>query len=200
MITSESLNELAPALAKAQSKIEGASKDAANSHFKSRYADLASVWDACRKPLTDNGLSVVQTLSSEGDLIKCTSMLLHSSGQFIKSEFGLMPMQKGPQAAGSCATYLRRYSLQALVGVAPDDDDGNAASAIATSKPMATAVRAPAPSGFDPTNAAHLAGIKAELAKRSIDKDQHVDVVNAMVGKPLSELDSVIKNLSVKGK
>lgn len=129
MQTSEQLNELAAALSKAQAKIEGASKDALNPHFGKKYADLASVWDACRKPLTENGLSVIQTLAREGALVKCTTMLLHSSGQFVKSEFAMTPQQNTPQAAGSCATYLRRYSLQSIVGVAPDDDDGNEACA-----------------------------------------------------------------------
>lgn len=136
MITSENLTELAGALSKAQSKITNALKDTDNAFFKSRYADLASVWDACRKPLTENGLSVVQTLSStvEGR-VACTTMLLHISGQFIRSEFAMTPKDSSPQACGSCATYLRRYSLQAMVGIAPDDDDGNAASGKSQPRP-----------------------------------------------------------------
>ena len=128
MICSDQLDQLAAALSAAQAVIEGADKGNTNPHFKSKYADLASVWDACRKPLTDNGLSVVQALGSNGDAVTCTTMLLHKSGQFIRTVFEMTPQQKTPQAAGSCATYLRRYSLQALVGVAPEDDDGNAAS------------------------------------------------------------------------
>lgn len=158
MIHSEQLNELAPALALAQAVIEGADKGNVNPHFKSKYADLASVWDACRKPLTDNGLSVIQALGSEGDAVTCTTMLLHKSGQFIKTMFSMTPQQKTPQAAGSCATYLRRYSLQALVGVAPEDDDGNAASS-PKSQPLTTVG-----AGNDTTDS------KTSMVGRSVDK------------------------------
>lgn len=135
MQTSERIEELAKALCKAQSKIENAKKDVKNDFFKSRYADLASVWDACRGPLTDNGLSIVQGLSSLEDKVVCTTLLLHISGQFIKSEFSMLPKDASPQAAGSCATYLRRYSLMAMVSIAPEDDDGNAASGKSQPRP-----------------------------------------------------------------
>lgn len=128
MQTSEQLSELAKALAKAQSKIKNAIKDSTNPHFKSKYADLASVWEAVREPLTSNGLSIVQTFSNIENKISCTTMLLHESGQFIKDTMTMTPQQNTPQAQGSCATYLRRYMLQAIAGVAPDDDDGNAAT------------------------------------------------------------------------
>ena len=128
MIHTENLDKLAPALAKAQGAIENAKKDSVNPHFKSKYADLASVWDACRKPLTDNGLSVIQSLGNDDGRVSCDTMLLHVSGQWIRSGFSMAPQQNTPQAFGSCATYLRRYSLQAVVGVAPDEDDGNQAS------------------------------------------------------------------------
>lgn len=136
MQTSERIEELAKALCKAQSKIENAKKDVKNDFFKSRYADLASVWDACRGPLTDNGLSIVQGLSSLEDKVVCTTLLLHISGQFIKSEFSMLPKDASPQAAGSCATYLRRYSLMAMVSIAPEDDDGNAASGKSLTRPQ----------------------------------------------------------------
>ena len=139
MIFTESLDKLAPALAKAQGAIEGAKKDSLNPHFKNQYADLASVWAACRKPLTDNGLSVIQSLGNEEGRVSCDTMLLHVSGQWIRSGFSMMPQQNTPQAFGSCATYLRRYSLQSIVGVAPDDDDGNQASNKGTSYAPQTA-------------------------------------------------------------
>ena len=128
MITSENLSELAKALCKAQAQILGAEKDSKNPHFNSKFSSLASVWEACREPLTSNGLSVVQALGSTDGKVNCTTMLMHESGQFIKTDFAMTPQQNTPQAAGSCATYLRRYSLQALVGVCSDDDDGNQAS------------------------------------------------------------------------
>jgi len=143
--TSEAINELAGALAKAQSEVQGAHRSSDNPFFKSKYADLASVWDACRKPLTDNGLAVIQCPSSaildydgiddKGNPFKgtyakvtVTTRLVHSSGQWIEEDFTAEAKDAGPQAIGSATTYLRRYSLQSVAGVAPEDDDGNAAS------------------------------------------------------------------------
>jgi hypothetical protein len=131
MITSESIGKLAEALAKAQGAIEGAKKDSANPFFKSKYADLASVWDACRKALSENALSVVQTTDSIGDLsdlVIVNTRLCHSSGEWIEGRLIMKPVKADPQGIGSCLTYARRYALSAMVGIAPEDDDGNAAT------------------------------------------------------------------------
>lgn len=131
MERSESIAELSAALAKAQGLLEGAKKDSNNPFFKSKYADLASVWDACRKPLSDNNLSVVQLAGSScenPEIITIETMLCHSSGEWISGALSVKPVKTDPQAIGSCITYLRRYSLQAIVGIAPEDDDGNEAS------------------------------------------------------------------------
>lgn len=125
MRTSEQIGELAVALSLAQASIESAHKDSANPFFNSRYADLASVWDACRGPLTANGLSVVQIPSADGQVVTVESRLLHKSGQWIEGTLTSAAKDDGPQSIGSAITYLRRYALQALVGVAPEDDDGN---------------------------------------------------------------------------
>jgi len=129
METSSEIKELAAALSKAQGQIEGAKKDSNNPHFKSRYADLASVWDACREALAGNGLSVVQCPGPcAQNQMEMTTMLLHSSGQWIRETLTI-PLQKvDAQGYGSATTYARRYALSAMVGVAPDDDDGQAAS------------------------------------------------------------------------
>ena len=129
MKRSDAVNEIAAALAKAQGKIKGAVKDSTNPHFKSQYADLASIWDACRAALTENGIGVVQDPSVDGDRVGITTLLLHSSGQWIESDpLWMTPRDISPQSAGSAITYARRYALSAMVGVAPtDDDDGNAA-------------------------------------------------------------------------
>lgn len=124
----DSIAELAVALAKAQASIASAAKDKQNPHFRSSYADLASVWEACRGPLTANGLSVVQSPSTEDRAVRIETILMHSSGQYIRSSLSI-PLTKGDaQAIGSAITYGRRYALSAMVGVAPDDDDdGNSA-------------------------------------------------------------------------
>lgn len=127
--TSETIGKLSEALAKAQAILEGASMDRKNPHFNSKYADLASVWDACRKPLADNGLAVVQIPQSEGTKLTVTTILSHASGEWIKGSLTMEAAKNTPQAIGSCITYARRYALAAFVGVAPEDDDGNEASA-----------------------------------------------------------------------
>lgn len=125
---SESVGKLAPALSKAQATIEAVAKDASNPFFKSKYADLASVWAAIRKPLTDNGLCILQEPSTNGVRLILTTTLLHSSGEYVRSALEFPVMKQDPQGYGSAITYARRYALGAIVGIAPEDDDGNAAS------------------------------------------------------------------------
>lgn len=128
MNKSETIAKLAEALAKAQGAIKNAVKDSANPYFKSKYADLASVWDACRKELSDNGLSVVQVPAMRDGKVCVTTILMHASGEWIDGELELTPVKDDPQGAGSAITYARRYALSGFAGIAPEDDDGNAAS------------------------------------------------------------------------
>jgi hypothetical protein len=125
---SDSIKELATALAKAQAKIRHAVKDSANPFFKSKYADLASVWEAVREPLTSNGLAVTQVPDVQDGKSVLVTMLMHSSGEWISGTYPIVPIKNDPQGVGSAITYARRYALQSLAGVCPDDDDGNAAS------------------------------------------------------------------------
>ncbi len=160
---SPELDQLAAALAKAQSQIQPAVKDRQNPAFRSNYADLASVWDACRVALASNALSVSQHPGRlEDGTVTVTTALMHASGQHIISVAAAMPKDGSAQAAGSVVTYLRRYALAAAVGVAPgDDDDGHAAGTPApTPRPQAAPQQAPAsrpqaapsstPPGIDP--------------------------------------------------
>lgn len=135
MNQSEQINELAVALSKAQAVLEGAEKSAQNPHLKNRYADLGSVWDAIRKPMADNGLSVVQCLletePADGDSILLRTVLMHTSGQWIESvlrmPFAGSKATNAAQAAGSAITYARRYALSSMLGVCPADDDASSA-------------------------------------------------------------------------
>jgi hypothetical protein len=130
MNSSEHIDQLLTALAKAQGKITPALKDKTNPFFKSSYADLSSVWNACRQQLSENGLSVMQTVgtSQTGGMMLVTT-LGHSSGQWMRSEMPIILQKQDPQALGSAITYYRRYSLAAIVGVVADeDDDGNTAT------------------------------------------------------------------------
>lgn len=128
MERSESLDMLAPALAKAQALIKDAEKSRQNPHLKSQYATLSDVWEAARKPLTDNGLSVSQgTLTAEPGTLALRTILLHSSGQFLSSDLCLPVVKADAQGYGSAITYARRYAFSAMVGVCSADDDGEGA-------------------------------------------------------------------------
>jgi hypothetical protein len=155
MEKSEALEKLGEALAKAQGQIQDAKKDSDNPFFKSHYADLASVWEACRKPLSDNGLAVIQSIEVKEGKRFVSTMLLHSSGQFIASELDLTMKEETMQSIGSAITYARRYSLSALVGVAPDDDDdGEGAVGRINNKVSATA-----PVGAQKNNEKHWCSV-----------------------------------------
>lgn len=175
MTTSEQINEIAAALAKAQGEMGGAMKDSANPFFKSKYADLSSVWDACRVPLTKHGLSVIQFPKTEysgtpepyewtskmgekryGVRVVCIVSVLtritHASGQWMEDAVSTMLPTGDPQSVGSAITYLRRYALQSVAGVAPEDDDGEAAQGRGPQKAhVANAMMGAkiAPAGFD---------------------------------------------------
>lgn len=127
---SNEINELAKALAKAQGEMKFAVKDSVNPHFKSKYADLSSVIEAIKEPLSSNGLTFMQPIVTIDGQTFIETLLIHESGQWIKS---LVPLhvpkdsRNAIQAFGASTTYLRRYSLSSLVGVAQDDDDGESA-------------------------------------------------------------------------
>ena len=140
MPTSTSIAALAAALVKAQSAMGGAKKDSTNPHFKTAYADLASVWDACRAPLANAGLSIVQLVSSErlhpseATHAIIETILAHSSGEWVSSTLAVPLTKSDAQGLGSAITYGRRYALAAIVGVCPADDDGEAAVARPTQR------------------------------------------------------------------
>ena len=155
------MKELFSALVKAQSEIKGAVKDSLNPHFKNKYADLGSVWDACRDALHKNGLAVVQLsrIHESGAPVLITR-IIHSSGQHIDGEYPLVCKDpQDPQKLGSATTYARRYALAAALGVIQEDDDGQAAAGHAP-KPAAAPVK-PTNSMVDLFNAHKLEYPKA---------------------------------------
>ena len=122
------INKLATALSKAQSEMKGAEKKSINPFFNSGYADLHTVIESSFPHLTKHGLSVIQGNESKPGEFFVTTMLLHESGQWIKSKLK-MPIEKiTAQSIGSTITYGRRYGLSAMVGISQYDDDGNIAS------------------------------------------------------------------------
>lgn len=117
------------AVAKAQGEIEGAKKDSTNPHFKSDYADLASVRDVTRGPLAKHGLAILQWPRTIENGVEIETVLTHSSGQYMSGKLWVPCGKFDAQGIGSAITYGRRYALMAVTGVAPVDDDGNAAVA-----------------------------------------------------------------------
>ena len=127
MNMSDDINELAVALAKAQGQIEDAAKGADNPYYKSKYADLAAVRSVIREPLANNGLSIVQLPKTVDGGVEVETMLLHASGQYIKSSLFMPAAKNDAHGVGSAITYARRYSLMSILCLATEDDDGNAA-------------------------------------------------------------------------
>ena len=126
MKQSESINELADALAKAQGEMGSAAKDAKNPFFDSDYADLKSVVKAIKEPFANNGLSYVQFPICEQNTAGVVTRLMHSSGQWLEQKYALPVAKFDAQGVGSALTYSRRYALQAVAGIPAGDDDGNA--------------------------------------------------------------------------
>lgn len=122
MLQSESINELAKALATAQGKMKAAAFNKTNPHFKNKYADLTAVIDAARAPLSESGLAWSQTPEMQDGAFCLVTRLMHSSGQWIAGQYPL-PAQATPQQLGSALTYAKRYSLAAIIGMSSDEDD-----------------------------------------------------------------------------
>ena len=121
--TSKEIGELVKALAKVQGSIKPAKRESTNPFFKAKYADLTSVWDSCRKELSQNNLVIIQTTKGNDGKVTVLTTLAHESGQWIRGEISLRPVKTDPQGYGSALTYARRYSLAAMVGIATGEDD-----------------------------------------------------------------------------
>jgi hypothetical protein len=123
------------ALAQAQSEVENATKGSINPHFKNRYADLAEVLNTVRPVFASHGLSIVQSTSYDGSLVSVTTTILHAEGGYISSTASCVPAKSDAQGVGASTTYLRRYALAAMTGIAQEDDDGQSASHTRTAAP-----------------------------------------------------------------
>jgi hypothetical protein len=141
MKTSESVTSIAKALCEAQKKINHASKDATNPHFRNDYATLESVIDATKQALVDQGISVIQGISKTD----VTTRLLHTSGEWIESSVELILDKQNMQGLGSAVTYARRYSLASMLNISQADDDGNEASKPAQKPPAPKPQQKPVP-------------------------------------------------------
>lgn len=133
---SPTIGKLCAALVAAQAEMRNPPKDSINPHFKSRFADLATVLDTVKPVLSKHKLGVIQ-MPCEVDGIgpALATMLVHESGEYIRGTVALRPTKPDPQGVGAAMTYARRYGIQAVLGItADDDDDGNHASKPAPQK------------------------------------------------------------------
>jgi len=119
---SSDIKDLAMALSKFQSQVTNSSKNA-KGVYNNKYSDLAEVWNTIRKPLTSNNLSVFQSPYNEAEVVGVETILLHTSGQFMRRRFSCIPIKKDIQSFGGLISYLRRYTLTAILGIAQEDND-----------------------------------------------------------------------------
>lgn len=180
MKTSSEIDKIAPALLAAQKEIGNASKDAKNPHFKNSYASLGSVIEAVKEPLNKHGISVLQSLGfdssiSAGMLLR--TRLLHSSGQWIE-DCAYSPLSKvDPQGVGSATTYLRRYSLAALLCITQEDDDGEAARRTPATKEQVEKLKA-----LDATRVAKALAFYKVSDPADLDSQQAQNIINKING------------------
>ena len=131
LLPSAPINELAKALSALQGELTPVKKDATNPFYKSKYADLSSIWTACHKLLASHELAVIQTTRvGPGGATILVTTLLHSSGQQLSGEYPLHPVKADPQSLGSALTYARRYALCAILGITAEGEDDDAEEAM----------------------------------------------------------------------
>jgi hypothetical protein len=150
------MKQIATALVKAQKAFGPALKSSTNPHFRSRYADLSACVEAVIEGLNEAGIALIQRTSEDHIGVTVETVFVHESGEMLECGKLHVPASKqDPQGYGSALTYARRYSLMAACGIAPEDDDGNAASR----KPSA-----PAPDITDHLSAIEASATSDELA------------------------------------
>lgn len=187
------MKQIASAFVKAQKQFGPALKSSSNPHFKSKYADLATCVEAVIEALNDNGIGMIQQTHEDASGVTVETVFLHESGEQISSGKLHVPASKqDPQGYGSALTYARRYSLMAACGIAPEDDDGNAASR-----------RQPEPERISGPQAERIARLAAEV---SVDLPAMFKWLSDKAGRPIKvfnelttvEADAVTKQLETK--
>jgi hypothetical protein len=124
---SESIKELAAAMAKAQAELSNPKKTSSNPFFKSKYADLAEVINASKQSLSAHGLSITQMPSCADGMVTVETMVMHESGEWMSSSLSLPVSKLDAQSIGSATTYARRYGWASVCGLAQEDDDAESA-------------------------------------------------------------------------
>jgi hypothetical protein len=206
MRSSESINELAAALIKAQGALKNPAKTKINPHFKSAYVDLSDGLTALRECFSKHDLTFIQGTSVMDGIIILNTRIVHKSGQYIESDYPVGGFGK-PQEMGSAMTYARRYSLFAMVGIAgEDDDDGNAAQA-ADNRPIkaAKALSKQMEPGLKPEDSTNLLGVikgAMDMCKNAEELStwttDNKDKIGMLLPGHRSELQEYYKTLKAK--
>lgn len=198
MQQSESIAGLAAALVQFQGQVEGAKKTAVNPHLKNKYADLASIWEAIREPLSAAGLSVVQLPApSDAGTLKLRTRLIHASGEWLESEIQMPLAKSDPQGYGSALTYARRYSLAAMLGIIQEDDDGEAAMK-RPDRSASERARHATPADDTDEKAEKAKTIKRAMAATNLSSDTVIAMASRMFkGRAISTSADVVAKLSV---
>lgn len=163
------MKEIFTALAKAQKNFEAARKTANNPHFRSKYAGLDACMDAVRDACNTQGIFVTQTIESVESGVMIETVFAHCSGETYTGGKLFMPVVKhDAQGYGSAITYGRRYSLLTACGVAPEDDDGNTATASAPEKIIHKPTGDPL---IDPARMSIIADVADSIKSHMADND-----------------------------
>ena len=168
------------ALAAAQTAMGKAVKETTNNAFRTKYADLGSVMDACLPALNSNGIAVYQPPCVIGETHYVKTILAHESGETLECSIPLIIGKNDMQGYGSAVTYARRYGLMAMAGIAPEDDDGNAAAKAA---PVAQRQLTPPPKPQGPA--------PANVTAPNTAQGRDPKVVQAALLKIISKADTV---------
>lgn len=201
--TSEHLNELADALAKAQGEMEPAKRSGMVSYVSRgskitfNYATLDDLKYCSKKALSSNGLSIIQPVccNGNGNTVIVATRLLHSSGQWIQNLFSITAIDSNPQSIGSATTYAKRYSYAAMLSI-PDqqDDDGQAAAGIHGTKPSKIeAVKTHEQKIYEAKNPKAQQWLESNLAQKNISKDYWLEISNELDGKSVHNLPFILK-------
>tara|TARA_R100001126_G_scaffold88048_1_gene56843 strand:+ start:1172 stop:1828 length:657 start_codon:yes stop_codon:yes gene_type:complete len=150
MKTSESVKEILPALLSITDSMQ-AEKDGKNPHFRSDYMTLDGILNTVKPILKNVGIVILQSIDDDSGLIRCTTRLIHTSGEYVECDSIVHADKMTPQGYGSAITYARRYSITTALGIAEADDDGNAAEvASAPKKPVSKPKPKPATAKVEP--------------------------------------------------
>jgi hypothetical protein len=201
MLRSEKISELTKALAQFTADVKNPINDADNPYFKSRYSTLPNVLNLVRPILSKYGLSLIQSASGDGEKASVTSLLMHSSGEWIETDPLIMKPEKNtPQGIASAITYARRYQVAAMLNISADeDDDGAVASGTENAKSKKGKDATPPEPKESPIQMSELQTIKAEI--HTLVNDKLISITDDAKQKELKkQMSDIIKTIRTNAK